>query len=295
MTKNESKVLDYLEGMTEIIENMPAKDYHASEGVSASQIKHGDDTMLEMRHYITTPYPANKAMSWGSKGHIWVLQYDQRWDMCALYKGPTEGKGSQTELKAFTAANPDKEILKPDEVVKLDAMRESVYGKSYIARMIESAASEVSLFWKGNYGKAKCRFDLMGSDFFVDAKIVPKASINEKSFAWHIKKAPHKGHLQLGHYRTGFMSQFAHKPKCGFLAIAKDAPYDCALYWMDDTWVDEGAERAHEIACLYKACELSNRFDGVQTDGAEVLYNPDKKWDDDEVDVSKGTMEVEEL
>ena len=283
--------------MTEIIDNMPFDEYVKAEGINASPIKKGVDTMFQMRHYLTAPDTSNKVMDWGRKAHVWVLQYEQRWELCALYNGALKGKGSQTELKAFTKANEGKEILKPAEVTELDKMREVVYSKPWIKQMLDGAVKEVVIQWEGTFGKGKCRMDLMGVDYIVDVKNVPTSALksNPEPLAWQMKKPPHLADIQLGWYRTGFMSKFEHKPKCGILAIQNKSPYDCGLYWMDDKWVDTGAERAHEIACLYKACELTGRYDGVQVDGAEVLYMPEKYKDDKEVDISNGEMEASEL
>jgi hypothetical protein len=272
------------------VEDMAFEDYVAAEGVNASAIKSGVRSMKSMRHYAQNSKKDNAAMSWGRKGHIWTLQYEDRFDLCAVYDGPTEGKGSRTALWAFQEENKDKEILNPDEVERLDEMRAEVMKNKDISRLLSECAKEVVLMWEGTYGKAKARLDLMGADKILDVKFVPESVFDAEgdAFARHIRKSPHYGLIQQGWYKTGFMKHFDVKPKCGFVAIQNAEPWDNAVYWLDDGWVDESAEDAHEIACMYKACELSGVFPGVQRFGPQELDKPVWEKMSNEEDASTG-------
>jgi len=265
-------------------------EYRAIEAINASSIKKGRKSPLHMHDYVVHGTPDNEGLRKGRLAHAWTLEYDNRFERIAIYEGATSGKGSQTELKEFKLANEGMDIIKPAEILNLDAMREAVQENKEAKRILDEAAAEVTLQWKGNFGNAKGRLDKMGADYIADYKTVAPSflSTDENVFARNALKMGID--LQMGWYAKGFEAHFERWPRVAIIAQENKRPWSVAVYWMDDKWVHEGAEEAYEIANLYKACKISDCYLGIQPLGAQVIYKPE--WhggDDDGEDVSTGT------
>lgn len=243
--------------MNEINYILPAAEYHARPGLSATVLKAARKSMLAARHVATVRREPTAAMSFGTLVHLAVLEPHKLADRVAVYDGRRAGK----EFDAFAAANSGRTILKPDEMDELAAVRDAVHASTEARAMLGGTFVEASVFWTDPAGeKAKARPDAFHpSGVLVDIKTT--SAITPRAFerqAWELGYA-----IQLGWYRRGLRANDVAVYEANIIAIESAAPHDVVVYRVDDALMDWGEREAVRLAAQYRACGHAGRYPGV--------------------------------
>jgi len=255
--------------MDNIVQGMPFEDYSGEEGLNASALSRGVKSMLHMHHSIHEEIKDTPAMRWGRIIHGAILEPEVFADKCVTYGGKTRrGK----EWEAFKADNEGKEILTASEGADLAALAQSVLRNKEVTDLLTECQREVSIFWSGEYGKAKGRLDAYNPDVcIVDLKttgdVTPSAFTNVAARLGY--------HLRLAWYRTGIEVLTGNRLPVYVIVVEQKPPYDSYVMEYDQTALGVGADQAVDIAMQYRACEKEGYFPGVQ-DGIGTLYLP--RW-----------------
>jgi len=116
-------------------------------------------------------------------------------------------------------------------------------------------ASQAPHFWVDAEHGVECRYkpDLEGSGL-LDLK--KGASANPRAFAAQAYRLGYD--VQLAHYAEGFTDRYGRKPeRCGFIVYEWQWPHDHALIWVDDDYLEMGANRRRDAIERILECRAS--------------------------------------
>jgi hypothetical protein len=252
---------------------MTIQEYNDHTGISASAIKAGRASMMQMHHAMTTPRDTDAptpAMRWGSLAHAALLEPARFAASIAVWEGGRKA-GKEWTAFVFAAANTAKEIVTPDELERLNAMQAAARANGD-ARLFMSrvAAVETPLVWESVHGVGSCkgRPDCVGDRFIGDYKtardIEPRRLFSQFASLGYAH--------QLAWYRDGFMTISGKSvTSCWILAQQSVPPYECGVIEIPQTVLDAalgaGVSEGGEDTCIaiarrYRACEACGSYPG---------------------------------
>lgn len=149
------------------------------------------------------------------------------------------GEGSMKARKEFKAAFP--ESLKQDEFDDLKRMIESVSSHKDAGPLLRDGKNEISGYFADPDTGILCRFrpDCFHPGHMAVLDVKTTTCIEEREF---INSALRFGyHVQLAFYCDGVEAITGKKVKYPFLlAVEKSAPFDCAVYRLNDDFIELG-------------------------------------------------------
>ena len=273
-----------------LLKDIPFKTYTEMEGKNASALKKIPKSIKHMKHYIDNGQSDTDALKRGRLIHSWLLEYDNRLEGTATYRGKTSGKGSQVEKREFKAENEGKTIVTIEELKELDEMRDAVM--PIIAPRIEKADCEVVGVWENKAGLCKCRFDAVDPNDFCDVKSIGDISIPNLTRQYY--KLGYD--IQFGWYADCFFDEFGHMPNAYVIWVESKPPYDVCIDQVCPNILEKGREKALELAVKWKVAEFTDIWEGVNPYGVRLMEEP--AWMggmEKEKDVSTGEIGAEEL
>ena len=250
---------------------MTIQEYNDHTGISASAIKAGRASMMQMHYAMTTPRDTDAptpAMRWGSLAHAALLEPARFAASVAVWEG---GRKAGKEWTAFAEAHQGKEIVTPDELARLEAMQAAARANGD-ARLFMSrvAAVETPLVWESVHGVGLCkgRPDCVGDGFIGDYKtardIDPRRLFSQFAGLGYAH--------QLAWYRDGFQTISGKSvTSCWILAQQSVPPYECGVIEIPQTVLDAalgaGVSEGGEDTCVaiarrYRACEACGSYPG---------------------------------
>ena len=234
-------------------------EYVLLPGINGTSIKAGETSMKHMHHVMTGgDRKDTTALSWGRIVHSALLEPEAFMQLVSVFPGKTR-RGNEWE--AFRLAHNPDYILKGPEYNKLMEMIDAVHANPAAASLINTTEHEVSLTWEDDQcGLCKARLDMMGKGGLGELKTTSR--IQKSAFE---RQALSLGYLDsLGWYWRGVIATTGKSPsEAHFLVVESDAPYDSAVYRVNDGIVREYAERAAEVAHRYRVHEHCGSFPGV--------------------------------
>lgn len=239
-------------------------DYFTQPGANWSLLKHLDDSPLAYRYAKENPRPDTADLALGRLVHTLVFEPQKFGDEYAVFDGPTRrGK----EWDAFNAANEGRTIFKADEFSEARAMADVVRRHPLVAPYLVGGEFERVLTWTdpatGIMCKAKCDWLIPGRRILADLKTT--RSIERRRFAADVARYSYYG--QLAHYAAGVKHALGWEPQRRILiAVEKAAPFDVAVYELDDAACTIGDEKAAELLAKLKACMELNEWPGRYTE-----------------------------
>jgi hypothetical protein len=211
---------------------MPFADYQSAPGVNFSTLRHMGLSPLHYRHAIDNPPAEKQAMLLGRATHTAVFEPLRFQLDYAIWSG--DRRGAAYQQFADEAASQGRSILKENEYNTALAIRDSVRGIPEIAALLEKGYPEASLFWVNPSTGLACkgRLDwIAGEGAIIDLKTT--TSIDPRIFATHA--------WRMGYFHQAAMYQEAYAVssgmgtilRCGLIAVEKDPPHACRLFWLD--------------------------------------------------------------
>lgn len=282
---------------------MTLTDYNAHPGISASAIKAGRASMLQMRHCMVTPRDSEAptpAMRWGTLAHAALFEPARFAGSVAVWTG---GRRAGATWAAWQADNEGKQIVTPDELSRLEAMQAAVRANRD-ARLFMSRVEvvETPMTWtRPDIGQCKGRPDCLGDRWIGDFKTARDISQRRLFSQFAALGYAH----QLAWYRDGFeLISKQQVQACWILIQQSVPPYECGVIGMPlslldaamgDSGGDPHADTCLAIARHYRACEAAQswpgRYDGI------ITYEPPVRAGgvETETDISTGEMGASEL
>ena len=206
---------------------MNKAEYFAVKAFSASVIKAGAVSMLNMQHYIENGIETTAAMKTGTLRHLAVLEPHKLDEyVVADYDGRTK------EGKALMAEHGDK-LIKSKHYEEAVCARDAVMSHPAVIdnRLFVDGRAEVPMFWENGEISCKALIDYLHDNYFIEYKTcqtLRRFTINAASMFYH---------LQLGWYWR------ACKRKCFVVAQEQRPPFDVAVFQVSEAlmsmWHDE--------------------------------------------------------
>ena len=251
---------------------MTIQEYNEHPGISASAIKAGSASMMQMHYAMTTPRDTDAptpAKRNGSLAHAMLLEPARFAAAVAVWEG---GRKAGKEWTAFAEAHQGKEIVTPEELAKLEAMQAAARANGdarlFMSRVV---AVETPMVWESRHkgvGMCKGRPDCVGDRFLGDYKtardIEPRRLFSQFAALGYAH--------QLAWYRDAY--QTTHNMQvtsCWVLAQQNVPPYECGVIEIPATVLDAalgagvsdgGEDTCVAIARRYRACEACGNYPG---------------------------------
>jgi hypothetical protein len=246
----------------EVIHGMPAEKYHSTLALSKSGLDQFQRSPAHFRAWQdglavneTTP-----AMAFGSAFHCAILEPVEYQKRYIAFAGDRRTKAGKEEYERLVSSGMT--ILTQDQAEAISSMKLSLQSHPAAHKALCAGDTEVSCFDTFDGIKVKARIDLMPDhrdlyDCLADIKTTQDAS--PASFAK--SAAQMRYHVQAAWYLRFFPT----KRRFIFIAIEKTAPYEAAVYEMDDAAIAQGNAEIDKQLELFKSCQDFNSWPGYST------------------------------
>ena len=268
---------------------MSFNDYANLEGMNASKLKQGRKSMRAMKSYADHGMVASATMQLGTLIHSAVLEPELFGGEVIVWDGGIKKGKAWTEFKA---EHEGKQILKPEELADIFAIKEAVWANPTAAMLIRQTQHEVSLQWENELGMGKCRADGYNEQTGLVVELKTGSDISPRGFTNIAYRLGY--HLAGGWTRMGLQALGLKYTKYVIICVEQKRPHDVIVYDVTEDWMNEGEKEATEIAKKWNAARVTGDYAGQAEDGL-VLGLPGWVGDDKEIDISNGTMEASEL
>lgn len=275
---------------------IPYEDYAAWPAINFSKLKPILGTASKCKYEMDNPKKPTAAMTLGSALHVATLEpgrFEQLFYICPPCNlTTTEGKKIFAENRAKAG---DKLIIrdgsKTDEplmgaVADLKGMAKSIRGLKSTARFLDGAGqNEVSMLWKdeefGLWCKARIDRHIPEVSGINRPAIVELKSARDASEFWFSKDIDQRNYdAQAASYRHGLEIITGKMAIHAFIAVENFAPYDAAIYMLDDQSLQTGLLKYRHMLKLYAQCVKTGKWPGypdkVQTIGLPGYANERK-------------------
>lgn len=245
----------------EIVYGLPAEKYHATVALSKSGL---DQFQRSPAHYKAwlegAKEEATPAMVFGSAFHCAVLERDEYAKRYAIFEGDRRTKAGKEAYEALQASGAT--IITRETADAIEAMKLSLMAHPAAGKALYAGDTEVSVFDTVDGIKVKARIDLLPDhrelyDSLADIKTTQDAS----PAAFAKTAAQLRYHVQAAWY----LRFFPMKRRFLFIAIEKTAPYECAVYEMDQAAIDQGNAEIDKQLEFFKSCQEFNSWPGYST------------------------------
>jgi len=253
--------------------------YRSAEGINYSSLKAGIDKSLKhMHHAMTGGYSkSTAAQNIGKLAHALILEPQKFGATVAVWTGYTKKDGeismskNSNAYKDFVADNEGKDIITPEMLQILEAIKDAVYRNNQARKALEGSQKEISCYWKDvQYGKGKALIDVLCKDGMrYDVKTCDDISRFERA------AIRYGYHYQSGWYSHGLEANGITAPDYpfGWIVVETSPPYDVAVLPCDYTLAEIGYNACRECAIAYRQAEATGVFPGVFADN-QILEAP---------------------
>ena len=276
---------------TRIVREMPASEYHALPGASASRLADFSRSPAHARWRMDHPEAPTPAMILGTAAHCLILEPDRFADQFVVAEkcSAVKKSGEQCENPGKVCCGDEwfcgvhgkgagsgdgRTILSPDEAEAVRGMAASVHSHPAARALLDRVAQvELSAFWTDSASGVGCkaRIDLLTKDNVIgDLKTTEDAS--PEAFARSVWN--YKYHVQAIHYLRGLLASMA--TACDdyqIIAVEKSAPYAVAVYRINEEQLMLGKKQLDEMLTRWAECEKSATWPAY-SDGVVELSLP---------------------
>ena len=245
------------------IKTMTMPEYQASPGISKSQLDHLHRSPAHYRWYVDHPTEPTPTMILGTMLHKLALEpdtFDQEYAVLpeGLDRRTKEGKATFAD---WEAANIGKGGIKPETMLELQAMRDSLYSYDRVKNALQGGMIEPCLFWTppGYDVAAKARPDHIKDGLVVDLKTTTDARLDPFSRqCWNLRY-----HVQAAYYMDAHDAVMNLKAE-GFLyvVVENSPPYGVAIYLADEAMVDQARKEYRADLDVYCDCLAKDQWPG---------------------------------
>jgi exodeoxyribonuclease VIII len=231
---------NYEEGIPGVYSGVPNEEYHASEGISCSNIKDLDKSIEHFEHREAFDSKQTDAMLVGSALHDRVLLPDTYYKQYVV--SPVKTKTSKAH-NTFKKDNPDKDILMPYQENNIESMYRALYKNPTIRGILESDTilREVSVWGKDTTTGLllKVRPDIIVGGICYDIKTT-SGDVSPRGFISNVFK--YKYQVQVPFYLDVLSLNGMSIHEFKFLVVGSVPPYSTAIYDLNEDLIEEGRD-----------------------------------------------------
>jgi hypothetical protein len=237
--------------MGKLINNLPAKDYHAIDALSASSAKL---LLKSPAHYWAekeNPRAPTAAMKNGTLTHTLFFEPDKfEEEYAVMPKYDKRTKFGKEAAEQFEEANQGKTVIDEYAYQRAKEIVAAANANPLVAELMANGGdAEVTMQWDQYGVKCKARVDYLTSATMLDLKTCSDAS--PSGFARQI--AAFSYHLQAAHYANGFREITGFElDRFIFVAVESEPPYATGVYVIDEAGLWSGGKMMKQAAAAYK-------------------------------------------
>lgn len=262
----------------QLIYGFPFDSYAGMPCMNATVLKAGRISMRHMRHAATTGHDDTASLAFGRIAHQTVLENGLSADLFAVW---SDGRRAGNKFESFKAsADADnKTVITANERDELTALVAAVHSNPLAHQIISETKHEASCLWDADLGPAKCRFDGISDDWYLEWKSTAKRTGREfQSQSYSLGY-----HIAFAHYLDG-----AHacglRPKLRVISTESSAPFDTVVYEVDPRLMDIGRSDRERIWRTYIECGKTGVYPGAGV-GLQVLAAPEWAMESGDVEI----------
>lgn len=247
---------------TGLVPDISNADYHASDGISSSQLKLALKAPALYKASIDgqLPHKQTPAMALGTAVHTLVLEPEHaERDMVIT---PTFGrtKADREARAAFVEEHAGKLSISQEDMDKAQRMRDSIMSLTDAAAILGESENELSGWYTDPDTGLQCKYrpDARTDWALADVKTCQDASAD--GFARAI--ATYSYALSAAHYLYGdhCLTATTHR-QFVFLCVESNPPHLAAMYVLDDNSIDYGFWQRKKALTTIKRCLDIDRWD----------------------------------
>lgn len=261
-----------------LIQNLSANDYHADKtAVSSSQLRRILKSPKAFKYGLEAPREETDAMRIGTLVHLAILEPDEYFSRVVVmpeFTGQTkdgrESKNSadakarrQAWIDEMTAEN--KIISTEEERAQVLSIQKCVNDHEDVRTLLSAGAAESSLFFAHEHTGVlnKIRPDFINQNYGALVDIKTTQDCSPSSFSRSIWQ--YRYDFQLAMYGYGLKQCLGDFPQVyAFIAIEKNAPYECAVYAADEQMIRTGLESYHRAMDRLAGCMAADQWESAQ-------------------------------
>lgn len=250
-------------------------EYHSSPAISKSGLDLIRKAPALYRWRRDNPQEPTPAMRLGTLTHTAVLEpwrLDE--DVIVAPKIDRRTSAGKSEWAAFQIQAEGRELVEPDELAKLYAIRDAVRAHPAAAKALGMVREvESSIFWQIGDVDCRCRPDgITTNGVIVDLKTTRDASPD--GFVKSI--AGYRYHVQAAYYSDGYEAAFGEAPRGFiFIAVETEPPYLVGVYVASETMILRGRADYEADLARFRECRDTDTWPGY-SDAPLTLDLP--KW-----------------
>lgn len=253
------------------------KAYHASEGVSSTDLKHIMKSPAHYRYWKDNPVEDTSALLFGRAVHKYVLEKDDFYSEFAVAPPiDRRTKAGKEEWALFEAYHKDEDIISCDDMQKIIDMDKALYATPFIDVLLADTIREKSYYTvdEDTGLLLKCRPDIQAciGDEHV---LIDYKSCNDASSEAFMKDAIKLGYdLQLAFYKDILDKITGYEHSVMFIAQEKIAPYCANILQADEYFIKSGRDMYKTMLNTYKECTESGVWYGYLNNEVNSLGLP---------------------
>lgn len=236
-------------------------DYKASDGLNSSSLKHILKSPGHYKAALDQKFEQTPAQAFGSAVHAAILEPEEFEATYLTFSGDRRSK----EYKELSAGLKEGQILlKQEEYDKVmyirDAWHDKMIKDGRLQYLIGESSPEVSCYTKMQDNDVKGRFDLLGTEGFMDIKTTSDASYYAMRRSFY-----NFGYdFQLAFYGSmlGINSEIDYDSKSIYIAaIETSEPHGIAIYGISRDTYMSGEMKLHDAFEKYQNCKITNEWE----------------------------------
>lgn len=237
--------------MTQIIYDMPARDYHKIDACSSSWLKTARRGAVEFYHKRNNETEQTDSMLLGEIAHALVFPSSPRVLQEDYVILPESVGRKSKELQAELDADP--RIKVPKKIFdKAQDIANSVLSITMIRRLKDhmDSRNEVTCLFDLDGIKSKCRWDFINPfvGIILDLKTM-SGELTKDSFSATVAKYSYD--QQAAYYVDAAERAYGKKFTIAFVAVSTTAPHDACLFVPDDQMLSVGRQLYTENLKIY--------------------------------------------
>ena len=260
-------------------------EYKALDAVNWSSLKHLRDSPLHYQHALTGADVDTTERAKGRAIHALAFEPAVFEREFAIYE---DGNRRGKEWEAFKALHAGKTILKTNEMDDVIGSSNAVRTHPLVAPYLVGGAFEQTVTWTDPVTGLKCKARMDLTNAGMKALVDLKSSTTIDAYRFGRIAARLGYHCQLAHYNDGCTRGLGWTPaETLIVAVESSAPYDVAVFVLDDDTLFAGREEVQALLQRLKQCRESGQWPGRFTDKAALLL-PAYVYGDDDDDATAG-------
>lgn len=267
---------------------MTFADYRELDAVNWSSLKHLRESPLKYRHMQDAPDEDTRYRALGRATHALVFEPQTFNADYAIYEGGDRRGKAWTE---FAEAHAGQTIFKPNEIADAIGMANAVRVHPLIAPYLVDGEFEKSIQWTdpstGQACKARLDWWARGKRALCDLKT--STTIDKFRFGRIAARLGY--HCQLAHYYNGVCAQPEQVDEILLIAVESSAPYDVAVFVLDDDALFAGQEEVAELMRRLSEHRSSGVWPGRYTE-KEPLLLPQWVFGDEDDEGALGGLKI---